>query len=114
MTKKQYPRAGCTHIGANYRHLTRVRSEGYEDLTMQSAFAMFEAEERERGHSVDARDKREFFRGWRAGKAQYAIRNLGNLMRYLNAEELEQLGEDLYGMARSWGAIVVDDQQEQP
>jgi hypothetical protein len=35
-------------------------------------------------------------------------------MPYLNAEELEQLGEDLYGMARSWGAITVDYTKESP
>lgn len=112
MSEKQMPRAGCVHIGSNYHQLTLIGSEGYESLTMKTPFAKFEARELERGRVVDARDKREFFRGWRSGKAVYAMRNLQNLMGYLNGAELEQLGEDLYGMARSWGAIVVGNETE--
>jgi hypothetical protein len=114
VNEKQMPRSGCVHIGAKYRYLVLAGDEEYAGLTMQTAFTKFAAKEAEARRAVDARDKREFFRGWRAGKAQYAIRHFGYLMPYLNAEELEQLGEDLYGMARSWGAITVDYTKESP
>jgi hypothetical protein len=105
INEDQYPRAGCVHIGANYRWLTLAGSEGYQGLVMRTAFAKFAAEETADGRQVDDRDKREFFRGWRAGKAQYALRNMGNLMRYLDANELDEIGDDLMTVAIKWGAV---------
>lgn len=97
MTEKQYPRVGYSHDGAHARW-----SDMYNGTNKTHKVALAEFEEK-LGHSLTLAERREFLRGWRVGKANVAINDIQRLLKYLTADELDTLGEELYQLGRKWG-----------
>jgi hypothetical protein len=103
MADKQYPRAGCYHIGANVRELSLMQDTAYSGMDMREALATYEREEND---SLNPTERREFFRGWRQNQVVHPANRLIRLAQYLNADQLDALGVEAQALVDKWDTIL--------
>lgn len=79
----------------------------YEELDLDVHSAM-KARQQERVRPFDLQDRRDFFRGWRLGKAKYAIDDLQRYLNYAKSDEIEEIADELWAIARKHGLALSD------
>ena len=97
MTKRKLPKVGYHHLAARRRGNMlrgispfRTAKETIRDFEQQ-----FSTE-------FSLADRREFFAGWRIAPVTEAVERLTGIAQDLNADDLEQLGNELQDLANLW------------